>query len=113
MPVVGSWAPPYARSLAHPAGRRRLAAGRSEPGAVQRDQHAFRGLRPHAGLVTRPWPPTGAVTVLLLNPAISGRPLAMAAFTTGSCSEAVWLAWLSQASVIQMPFGSAGSVATT
>jgi hypothetical protein len=42
-----------------------------------------------------------------------GRALAMAACTCGNCSEAPWLSLSVQTSLIQMPFSSAGSRATT
>src|SRR2546422_8847339 len=62
---------------------------------------------------TSPWPPTGSVTALLPKLAISGLPRTMARCTEGSDSEARWLCSLSQTSVIQIAFASAGSFATT
>ena len=56
---------------------------------------------------------TGEVSICWSKPAINGLPCAMAAWTEGSDNEALWLAWLSQTSVIQIASGSAGSCATT
>ncbi len=42
----------------------------------------------------------GVVSASVSMPAISGRPLAMAAWTEGSDREARWASWLAQASVI-------------
>ena len=61
----------------------------------------------------RPWPPMGVVSASVSMPAISGRPLAMAAWTEGSDREARWASWLAQASVIHRTSRSAGSAATT
>jgi hypothetical protein len=43
-------------------------------------------------------------------PAMNGRAFAMAACTAGSFSDASWLSLLSHASLIQIAFGSVGSV---
>ena len=61
----------------------------------------------------KPYPPTGSVTVRSPKLAMSGFPRPIACFTEGRESEALWLAWLSHTSVIQIAFASAGSLATT
>src|SRR5690606_6682364 len=65
-----------------------------------------------AGPPSRPTPPTGSVSLRSLKPAMSGRALVIACCTAGNASEALWLASLSQTSVIQMASGSAESLAT-
>jgi hypothetical protein len=55
----------------------------------------------------RPSPPIGAVSTRLPNPASIGLPFANAACTAGIDSDAWWLAWLSQTSVIHSASASA------
>ena len=52
------------------------------------------------------------VRVWLSKPAMMGRALAIAAWTSAKASEALWLASSIQTSVIQMASASAGSAAT-
>ena len=90
---------------------------RMRPGAVLRRPPRHTHLMFYPALLalvgTSPWPPTGSVTALLPKLAISGLPRTMARCTEGSASEARWLCSLSQTSVIQIAFASAGSFATT
>jgi len=56
-----------------------------------------------------PCPPTGIVSKYSSKLAINGLPREIASFTDGNDNEALWLAWLSQTSVTQIAFASAGS----